>query len=133
MGQDATATLSEIEAARQRLQRDIDVLEQRLRPGSDLRHQAIMVGGAATAAGAGLLVIGGAARRRLRRRAEHRHARVQAEALADVLAARDLAPFGRDDLGASRAGTTSTVALVAALMALAVSIAQFVARRADRP
>lgn len=90
MGHDATTTLSEIEAARQRLQRDIDLLEQRFRAGSDLRRQAIALGSAAAAAGVGLLVVVAVAGRRLRRRAEHRLAREQAHALADVLQARRL-------------------------------------------
>lgn len=134
MGQDATATLSEIEAARQRLQRDVDVLEERLRPGSDLREQAIMMGGATAAAGLGLIVVGGVTRRRLRRRAERRHARVQADAVADVLEARGLAPLrpGPPERVATPAEATSTVALLVALVALVASIARFAARRSNR-
>lgn len=135
MGQDATATLSEIEAARQRLQHDVDVLEERLRPGSDLREQAMAMGGVAAAAGVGLLVATGVTRRRLRRRAEQRHARLQADAVADVLEARGLIPVGAqgDERIATPAVASSTLALLAAMAALVASIVQYVARRPDRP
>lgn len=134
MGQDATATLSEIEAARQRLQRDVDVLDERLRPGSDLRAQAITMGGVAAAAGVGLVVVAGVTRRRLRGRAERRHARVQADAVADVLEARGLAlpTPGSGARVATPAEATSTVAVLAALAALVASIVQFPARRSNR-
>ena len=89
MGQDATATLSEIEAARQRLQRDIDELDRRARPEHDLPEQAQRVAIAAGAGVVGLVAVWGLTRRGLRSRREHRHARLQAEALADVLEARD--------------------------------------------
>lgn len=138
MGQDATATLSEIEAARQRLQHDVDVLEARLRPGSDLREQAMAMGGVAAAAGVGLLVAAGVTRRRLRRRAAQRHARLQADAVADVLEARGLMPLRTpgDERIATPAPASSTLALSAALAALAAlgaSIVRYVARRQIHP
>ena len=88
MGQDATATLSEIEAARQRLQRDIDELDRRARPEHDLPEQAQRAAIAAGAGVVGLVAVYGLTRRGLRSRREHRRARLQAEALADVLEAR---------------------------------------------
>ena len=123
MGQDATATLSEIEAARQRLEQDIDELDRRARPEHDLPEQARRVGVAAAAAGVGLAMVVGLTRRRWRVHREHRHARLQAEALADVLQERRLA--GRavvvgdeDDLLRDARGGAAMLVAAAALGAL---------------
>lgn len=94
MGHDATTTLSEIEAARQRLQRDVDVLEARLRDG-DVRGRLIRLGAVTTAAGLGLFVLTAVTRRRLRWRAERRRDRRQAAALAEALEARGRRPATR--------------------------------------
>ena len=90
MGQDTTATLSEIEAARQRLQRDVDELDRRARPEHDLPEQARRLGVAAIAAGTGFALLVAITRRRLHVRHQHRHARHQAELVADVLQERGL-------------------------------------------
>lgn len=85
MGQNATETLSEIEASRQRLQSDIDVLQQRLPSGDDLAEQMKTVGALAAAAGVGLIVVYVLTKRSISRRSRYRDARRQADALADVL------------------------------------------------
>ena len=128
MGQDATATLSEIEAARQRLERDVDVLEERVRP-DDLAERAQKIGAAAAAGSLGLLVIGGVARHRLRQRSEEHHARVQAEALASALDETRASRRPRRPEDVSPEEATSTVALLAALAALAATILQVLGRR----
>lgn len=130
MGQDATATLSEIEAARRRLQRDVDVLDERVQP-DDLRERARKMAAVAATGGLGLVVLAAVARRRLRHRAEHRHARVQAEALADALD--DVRSRGRQP-GEEPAPEeiTSAIALVASLAALAATLLQAIGRRAAR-
>lgn len=106
MGHDATATLSEIEAARQRLQHDIDLLEHRTR--RDLRQELVVMGSIAAASGVGVILAVVLARRGLHRRAEHRRAQRQAAVLADVLEEHGLAsrPAGPGGLaGAIRAMT----------------------------
>ena len=85
MGQDATATLSEIEAARQRLEKDVDELDRRARPEHDLPEQARRVGVATIAAGSGVALLVAIVRWRLHVRSQHRHARHVAETVADVL------------------------------------------------
>ena len=128
MGQDATETLSEIEAARQRLERDVVVLEDRL--GNGLRDQARRTAGVVAVTGAGLLVATGLVRRRLHRRTEHRRAHIQAEAVADVLRARDRGStrHAREIADASVEDQAS-MALLVSLAALAASVAQFATRR----
>lgn len=121
MGQDATATLSEIEAARQRLEQDIDELDRRARPEHDLPEQAQRVAAGAIAAGVGLTVLVAVTRRRLHARQEHRHVRLQAEALADVLEERRLAARPRladDDLLADARGGAALLVGAAAIGAL---------------
>lgn len=130
MGQDATATLSEIEAARQRLERDVDVLEERV--GRRLREQAIATGRAAAVVGVGVVVVGGGARRRLRRRAERRRARMQAEALADVLEARHGDRRDGDGRTPTPGEFGSSLALLAAIVALVATIVQVVGRTSRR-
>lgn len=128
MGQDATATLSEIEAARQRLERDLGVFETRL--GNGLREQARRTAGVAAATGAGLLLVTGVVRRRLHRRTEHRRARVQAEALADVLGNRGRVSAHRGQEGlTTSAEDQASVALLVSLAALVATLVQFATRR----
>ena len=133
MGQDATATLSEIEAARQRLERDIDELDRRARPEHDLPEQAQRLGIAAATAGAGIAVLVGITRWRLHARRQHRHARRQAELLADVLEERGMGSGrwtrstpGPEDL--SREAASGAVVLIAAASSGA-AIAHLVRRR----
>ena len=128
MGQDATATLSEIEAARQRLERDVVVLEDRL--GTSLRDQARRTAGIVAVTGVGLLAATGLARRSLHRRAEHRRARLHAEAVAEALRGRTSGPtrHGRADADPS-AEDQASMALLVSLAALTASVVQFVARR----
>ena len=130
MGQDATATLSEIEAARQRLEKDIDELDRRARPEHDLPEQARRLGVAAAAVGVGLAVVTGLTRRRWRVHREHRHARLQAEALADVLEQRRL--VGRALLGGDQddlvRDARSGLAMLAAATALGALLGRSVGR-----
>lgn len=139
MGQNPTETLSEIEAARQRLQQDIDVLEQRLPPADELMEQMKIVGAVAAAALVGGIALYGTAKRSAEQRRLRKEAERQADALADVLAERrlavepDVVAPDRQVIEVRTAGgggdATGIVALVAALTALAVTIAQFVSRR----
>lgn len=130
MGQDATATLSEIEAARHRLEQDIDELDRRARPEHDLPEQAQRLAVAAGAGGVGLALAVGLVRRRLRARREHRHVHLQAEALADILEQRRLVGGGVAGLDGdlSRDARTGAVMLAAAT-ALGALVARVVSRR----
>lgn len=132
MGQDATATLSEIEAARQRLQHDVDLLEERVHP-DDLRARARQVGIIAAASGLGVVVVTGLVRRRLHHRAEEHHARVQAQALAtaldEVRRERDTPERASRPDEPSPEEVTSVVTLLAALAALAATVIQVIGRR----
>ncbi len=116
MGQDATATLSEIEAARQRLEQDIDELDRRARPEHDLPEQAQRLAVAAAAGGVSLAVVVGLVRRRLRVRREQRHMREHADVLAEVLQQRRLVrrPFAGSDDDLSHDATVGAVSLAAA-------------------
>lgn len=130
MGQDATATLSEIEAARQRLQRDVDELDRRARPEHDLQEQAQRLGLAAVAAGTGVAAVVALARWRLHARQQHRHARHHAELVADVLEERGLTPGavvlgGDEDLHREAASG-------AAMLAAAAAMGAVLARRVGR-
>ncbi|MDX1622240.1 MAG: hypothetical protein R3320_14680 [Nitriliruptorales bacterium] len=137
MGENATETLSEIEASRQRLQQDIDLLQARLPQGDDLTQQAKVAGGVAAAATVGLVLAYIGSKRALKNRRRHKEAQRQADALVDVLAERDVQlgsrvveqpviefPTRSDD-------TVSIAALAAALTALVMTIVQFVSRRKD--
>lgn len=134
MGQNATETLSEIEASRQRLQNDLDVLQQRLPEGDDLIQQAKVVGGAAAAAGVGLIVLYAVTKRSLAERRRHKDAVRQADALAEVLGERQI--LAEHEIRERpvveiepRSNGTSTAALLAALAALAMTVVQFLSRR----
>lgn len=139
MGQDATETLSEIEASRQRVQQDIDLLTSRLPDGDQLAEQAKIVGGVAAAAGVGLAVLYMTSKRSLAKRRRHREATRQAEALADVLAERDI-PLGQTVLerpvlelqpSNGSSDTLNVATLIASLAALAITVAQFLSRKQD--
>ena len=127
MGTDATTTLNEIAATRQRLASDLDELERRVRPDGDLAEQARRLGAAIAAAVMGLLVLVGLSRRGVRRRREHHHAQVQAEALVDLLEQRGWSSTTHP--GRQPEQDRATTALVLAVAALAATVVNLLGRR----
>lgn len=129
MGQNATETMSEIEATRQRLQRDLEILESRLPDRDDLAEQAKAVGGAVAGAGVAVTVLYLLAKRKMEKRSRYRDARLQAEALEKVLRKDDLIATtpGAAARKSNRSG--NVVAVIAALAALASAISGWRNRR----
>jgi hypothetical protein len=127
VGTDTTTTLSEIAATRQRLASNLDELERRVRPDGDLADHARRVGAAVAAAVVSLLTLVGLARRGVRRRREHHHAQVQAEALVDLLEQRGWSSTTHP--GRQPEQDRATTALVVAMAALAATVANLLGRR----
>lgn len=125
MGETPAETLTEIEAARARLQTDLDALEARLPERDELVEQAKLVGGAAAGGTLVLTALGIAAARANRRRKHRKHARFQAEALADVLT--DGRPVSAHVEHTS--SKTGPIALLTSLAALAVAVATYLQSR----
>ena len=88
MGDNAAETLKEIEASRQRLQHDIDVLSARLPSGHDLETQLRQSALVAAASSVGVIVLYLTVRRLFRSRRRRRDAKRQAELISEVLADR---------------------------------------------
>ncbi|MDX1657372.1 MAG: hypothetical protein R3343_00990 [Nitriliruptorales bacterium] len=137
MGENPTETLSEIEASRQRLQQDIDLLAARLPEADELERRAKIAGAIAAAAGIGLTVAYVSSKRALENRRRHKEAERQAEALADVLAERRfLVQEGPTadvtvELDDDARQTLTLAALAAAVTAMVVAVARAVSRRGD--
>lgn len=86
MGTTASETLSELEAARAKLERDLEELLDRMPEGEVIAQRAKLVGGAAAAVALiGVLVAKRSARTRADRATYHQ-ARLGAQALADAFA-----------------------------------------------
>ncbi|MBW3620033.1 MAG: hypothetical protein KY461_07300 [Actinobacteria bacterium] len=125
MGDNPAQTLSEIEASRQRLESDIDVLAARLPQKDVLADQAKLYGGAAAGAGVGLIALVVAMKKRSATKDRQRQARETAEALAEIMDVIPVEAHARVEHASSRTGP---VALVAALVGIALAVVN--ARRA---
>lgn len=135
MDQTAAETLSEIEAAKAALARDLDELESRLPPREVLGRQAALAGGAVVAAGAGLVtlvgILGRRAEHRRRERAKREEARINAEELARAFGGLP-DPVEATVEHRTVSSRTGPVALLVALVALAVALVRLLGER-DRP
>ena len=119
MGDNPAQTLSEIEASRQRLESDIDVLAARLPQKDVLVDQAKLYGGAAAGAGVGLIALVVAMKKRSATKDRQRQARETAEALAEIMDVIPVEAHARVEHASSRTGP---VALVAALVGIALAV-----------
>ena len=119
MGDNPAQTLSEIEASRQRLESDIDVLAARLPQKDVLVDQAKLYGGAAAGAGVGLIALVVAMKKRSATKDRQRQARATAEALAEIMDVIPVEAHARVEHASSRTGP---IALVAALVGIALAV-----------
>lgn len=126
MGDNPAQTLSEIEASRQRLESDIDALAARMPQKDELVDQAKLYGGAAAGAGVGLVVLVMMLKKRSAKKERRRHARETAEALAEIMDVIPVEAHARVEHASSRTGP---VALVAALVGIAIAVANAVRSR----
>lgn len=126
MGDNPAQTLSEIEASRQRLESDIDALAARMPQKDELVDKAKVYGGAAAGAGVGLMMLVMMLKKRSATKERRRHARETAEALAEIMDVIPVEARARVEHASSRTGP---IALVAALVGIAIAVANAVRSR----
>lgn len=128
MGQTAAETLSEIEAAKADLARDLDELESRLPPRDVLTRQAAIAGGTLAGTGIGLAVLitvlGRRSERRRREQARREEARINAEELAKAFGGLP-DPVEATVEHRTVSSRTGPIALLVALAALVITAVRF--------